>query len=370
MTHRERHHLGAVVGEDLHRLAHRIAGASDHGLLAAVDVGGDDVAVDCVEGALDVLDRGKDGSHQPTVFDVDVRHLASAACNSVQRVVVGERPCGNERAVLAEAVTHHHVRVDAVGRQQLREGEVDGQHGRLGDLRFPQLHVALLHRGRVIGVGEDVVGERLAEDRLHDCVGIAEGLLDDRLAVAERIEHVDVLGALPCVEEGNHLRGALAVEDALIGEELPRRRIAALECCDRLLDLGRQVGCVGVVDGDSHFGTQVTLCGRRRRRGGAGRCVGMDGAEPCQHCGLVGASDDEGAAQRRLEVVPAGADCRGGRHERIRLAFAVHLKPSRDVLLEHDMEVGPAEAERADACRAHLSRLGLPLRQLLVDVER
>ena len=59
----------------------------------------------------------------------------------------------------------------------------------------------------------------------------------------------------------------------------------------------------------------------------------------------------------------------GGR-ERDRLACVSRLDPSRHVLLQDGVEVGAAEAERADADGAHLARLGLPLVQLVVDVER
>ncbi len=73
---------------------------------------------------------------------------------------------------------------------------------------------SLRDRGRVAGVDEDVIGQRLAEQRRHDLVGLGERLRHDGLGVTELVEHVDVLRALPGVEERDLGRGAVAEEDA------------------------------------------------------------------------------------------------------------------------------------------------------------
>ena len=66
-------------------------------------------------------------------------HLAAARAHRLERVGERQRAGGDQRAVLAEAVPHHHVRHDAVGGEQAGERRVGGQHGRLRDGGLPQV---------------------------------------------------------------------------------------------------------------------------------------------------------------------------------------------------------------------------------------
>ncbi len=195
---------------------------------------------------------------------IQAGHLAAAGADRLQCGL--ERQCarGHECAVLADAVTHHHVRPDAVRGEQPGERQVAGHHGRLGDLGLQKLLLELGDRVLVVLVDEDVAGQRLAEQRRHDLVGLRERLRHDRLGVAQFAQHVDVLRALAGVEEGHLGCRAVADEDAAGAQHLQiaadpvdpgqRRRGAA--------GLVREFGRVAVVDGGPHLG---------RGEGGVGR---------------------------------------------------------------------------------------------------
>ena len=85
-----------------------------------------------------------------------VGHLAAAGADRLEGAVEGERAGGDQGAVLAQAVAHHHVGLHAVGREQPGQGDVGGQHRGLGDLGLHQLLLERLDRGRVVAVDEDV----------------------------------------------------------------------------------------------------------------------------------------------------------------------------------------------------------------------
>ena len=149
MTDRDAHrgHLG--VAEASYRLLDGTRRAADHGLRRAVDVGDHDVTVDRVDDALDLLERADDGGHRAVVLDLQARHLVAAGAHRFERVAEVEGVGRDQRAVLAEAVAHHHVGLDAVRGEQAGEREVGGQHGRLGDLGLLELLFELRHRRRV-----------------------------------------------------------------------------------------------------------------------------------------------------------------------------------------------------------------------------
>ena len=56
----------------------------------------------------------EDGGHLPVVGDGDARHLAAARGDRLEGVLERQDARRDERAVLAEAVPHHHVGDDAV----------------------------------------------------------------------------------------------------------------------------------------------------------------------------------------------------------------------------------------------------------------
>ena len=87
----------------------RLAGAADHRLVLAVDVGDDDVAVDRLQDPLDFVQRREHGRHRAVVRHRNARHLAAAGAHGFQRVVQRGAARRNQRAVFAQAVAHRHV---------------------------------------------------------------------------------------------------------------------------------------------------------------------------------------------------------------------------------------------------------------------
>ena len=150
----------------------------------------------------------KHGRHGAVVAHRQIRHLAAPGADRLQRGVEGQRTGGDQSAVFAEAVAHHHVRAHAVRVEQAGQRQVGGQHRRLGDLGLHELLFEPLRGGLVGVVREDVLGQRLAEQRRHDPVGLVERRGDERLPLAQVAQHVDVLRALAGVEERDLWPGA------------------------------------------------------------------------------------------------------------------------------------------------------------------
>ncbi len=193
MADGERHDLVSGLGQFSRGLFDTQARSADDGLAGAVDVGEDDVLIDAVDDGLDVVEGREDRNHEPVVGHVDVRHLTAPAGHGLEGVLERERPRGDERPVLAEAVAHHHVGVNAVRGEHGGERRVDGEHCGLGDLRLTELLVGGADRFGVLAIDVDVVGERLAEDRGHHPVGFGDEFVDDRLDTPDGVQHVDVL---------------------------------------------------------------------------------------------------------------------------------------------------------------------------------
>ena len=109
-------------------------GSADDRLRRGVDVGDHDVAVGLGDDLLDLVQRCEHGGHRPVVLHRQMGHLAAPGADRLERGRERQRPGGDQGAVLAQAVAHHEVGLDAVGGEQSGEGEVDRQHGGLGDL--------------------------------------------------------------------------------------------------------------------------------------------------------------------------------------------------------------------------------------------
>ena len=258
----------AALDDQRDRLLDRRGRAADHELVGGIDVREDDVAVDLGQHPLDLVDRRRHGGHRPVVLDAQVRHLAPAGAHGLERVRERQHAGGDERAVLAQRVAHDEVGLDAVGGEQARQRDVDGQHGGLRDLGAHQLRLGL---GHAVVADEDDVRQRApAEQRSHDRVGLVERRGDDRLRAPQLGEHVRVLRALAGVEERDLAGRAAAAEDPAALQRLPRRRVARLDRLQRGAGLGGQFAGVGVVDADP-LGRGEVL---GRRGSGAGASPG------------------------------------------------------------------------------------------------
>ena len=194
VTDREGNHVDVFCTEALDGFVDRGGFTPDHCLLVAVDVGNHGIAVDAREHALHVSQRGKYRSHLAIVFQRDVGHLAPSGTNGLERIPEIQHASLHERCIFAEAVAHHHVRLDAVAAQQLRKCAVRRQHCGLRDLGLLQRLVAAANRFLATVVDEDVFGQQLIiEVRAHDAIGLLEYGANSGFMVAQFGEHVDVL---------------------------------------------------------------------------------------------------------------------------------------------------------------------------------
>ncbi|OQC41260.1 MAG: hypothetical protein BWX64_01026 [Acidobacteria bacterium ADurb.Bin051] len=330
-------HLAPPLGEDRDRPLDRLARAADHRL------GG----------------------------GVDVRHhdVPAAGRDRLERLGEREAAGGHERAVLAEAVTHHVVGGEAPGGEEPGERHAHREHRRLGHLGLPEGLLGCGDPRRVVGGDEDDLGERSPEQRRDDPVGLGEDVGHERQLLAQLGEHVRVLGALPGVEEGDLGRSAAAAEDPLRAQHPPGVGPGALERLERLLAAGGELGRGTEIDGEPLAGGEVGSGGGAGLRSLAGGGPRLQRAQALRELRDVGAADEHAAPQRHRR----GGD--GGRPGDRRLAHHDALprgagQPPRKVLLEHDVEVRAAEAERRDPGAAGRIRRRLPGAELSVDEER
>ena len=127
-------HLMARTGERSHGFLDSCGGTSDDCLMVAVYVRDDDIAVDARNGALDFSQRREHRSHSAAIIQHEVCHLPAAGAHGLQRVGERQRAGRHQSRVLAKAVAHHEIGVQALLRQEPGEGPVDREHRRLGDL--------------------------------------------------------------------------------------------------------------------------------------------------------------------------------------------------------------------------------------------
>ncbi len=355
---RDAHRGDTRVDERLDDAIDGFGRPADDGLVEAVDVGDDDVAVGLGDDPLDLRQRAEHGCHRAVVGHRHLGHLATAGADGFEGRAERDRPGGDERTVLTEAVAHDEIGFDAVRREQPGERQVGGEDGRLGDLGLHELGAEPVERRRVGVVTEDERRQRTAEKGRHDLVGLAEGVGDDRLAADEVVEHVDVLRALAGVEEGHLGCGPAPDEDPLLTEHREDGRVSGVERGDELAQLAGQVGGVGEVDGDPNLRAGESRVGRDGCRCGSGPCGGEGGPDLGEDVGIRGPAEDQGPAQRSLGRCGrdrrrrrrrrgrTGGDLGGGEHPVRRLVAA------GNVLLHDDVEVRPAEAEGTDRADA------------------
>ena len=206
VTDGQHHRLMASGHQALDGHAHCRRGPADDRLLGAVDVRDDDVAVDVSENFLDLLQRREDGRHEAVVGNRDMGHLTTASADRFEGAGEAHRTHGHERAVLAQAVAYDHVWLDCVRTEEARDRLVDGEHRGLGDLGLAKLLLGGGGRRRIGGVDEQVVAEGSTQDRRHQPVGLGERVGHDRLCLLQGAQHVQILGALPRVQERERAR--------------------------------------------------------------------------------------------------------------------------------------------------------------------
>ncbi len=97
-----------------HRLVHSLAGSAKNALAVAVDVGGDDVAVNFFERRFYHVQRRQHEGHFALVFYADSGHFTAAGGGGFQIVLEGHNAGSHQCRVLPQRMPHHHVRLEAI----------------------------------------------------------------------------------------------------------------------------------------------------------------------------------------------------------------------------------------------------------------
>ena len=113
-----------------------LALAANDCLAVAVDVRRHHVAVNLGQGGLNNVEGSHHRRHPAVIGHADAGHLGTTGGGSLQRLGKGHDPRRHQGRILTERVAHHHIRVNAVGGQEFHHGDVEGEHGRLGDRRL------------------------------------------------------------------------------------------------------------------------------------------------------------------------------------------------------------------------------------------
>ncbi len=196
--------------------------AANDALHRAVQIGNHHVAGDGRQDGVHLPQRRGDGGHTAGIGQRDARHLLAACADDLQRLRQVQDARRHQGGVFAQTVPDDEIGTEAVFLHQPQQRHVDGQDGRLGDDGVAQFQLRLFERFPV-AVGEDVTGQRTAQDRRHGRVGLAEGFGHQRFQIAQVAQHVDVLRTLAGEEEGHFAGPAAAAVDALQAKRLPGR---------------------------------------------------------------------------------------------------------------------------------------------------
>ena len=194
VTHGQRVHGDAPRDECLDRRLDRLRRTGDDGLRGAVFVGRHNVPGDLRQHLLDLVHAGCDPRHPALVVDLNPGHLPTPGTDRHQRITEAQNARRDRRRVLAQGVPRHHVRKNPVRGQQPQDRHVDGQRGRLRDLRVPK-PLELLFFGN-FGVASDEITKGSPKFGRHHFVRFIKRRRDNRVHFGQVQTHVDVLRSL------------------------------------------------------------------------------------------------------------------------------------------------------------------------------
>src|ERR1035441_7257306 len=163
----------------------RLARTAEHRLAVAVDVGDHDVAVDCLQGALDFFQWSKHSGHAAVVVHCHLGHAAAASADGFEGVCKGEGASSYQRSVFAQAVSHGEIWLDAVSGEEADRKEVGCQYGWLSNRGLAQIVFGPGHCGGISLVDEDEFAERLAQQGRHHAISFSKSFGDNRLRLPE-----------------------------------------------------------------------------------------------------------------------------------------------------------------------------------------
>ncbi|CAB3969490.1 hypothetical protein BCO9919_03788 [Burkholderia cenocepacia] len=303
----ERHGPDVPRGERVDQRRDAFALAGDHDARRAVDGRHRDLVRPRFDRALDGGEVGENRRH----FAVAGQRLHQPAAFGDQPQAVFRREDAGRarRRVLADAVAHHGVGHHAERRQQRGERVLQREQGRL----------AVAGLVDVVALGGQHVEQRLVEQRIGHRAAAVDGVAEHRIRVVQAAAHAGVLRALAGEQEG-HLHagrglrrtgGFLRVEGAQLVEGVVERRHRPREPM-----------------------REMRAAGRRRKGHGRDVETGFGFEPPLIAPGKL--------AQRRRGL--------GRQHQRMHLVSRrCHRPRRRGRFFEHQVSVGAARAERADA---------------------
>ena len=322
MAHGKWVHRYAPRDEGLDGRLNSAGGTRDDRLGRAVLVRRHDVARNLCKHLLHGIDVRSDSCHPTLVVDLHACHLTSACAHSDESILEAQDPGRHRCRILAERVPGDHIGHDAMSREKTHQGDVNSQCRGLRYLSVPETLELLLFRK--LWIASDEVCEGPTELLGHDLIGLVKGRLNDGILSREVESHVNVLRPLACEQE-RHLairRGLLDVDAA------PAKHLhsAALpEDLERTLDLARLRLSV-------HRGSRQTNRSRR--------IIGSIGVAL------------EGRNQART-IHGTQTPHRGGEGlifedgRRYRCGCCSLYRILAEIFLKDDVEICPAEAERA-----------------------
>ena len=350
--HVERLHLDALGREALGGARHRRRRPGDDQLLRRVVVGDAHVEAPLRQQRLEAGARARHRRHRAGGLRGRLAHGATALVGHPEDLVRADHAGGVQRHDLAEAVPRDRVGAEAEAREHPPGGQARGRQRRLrplgrGEPRLLRARLDLAEGGpRHHHLGQGVLG---VDGHRHRAVphGLRLGEGDGELAA-----HVQPLGALPGEEHGHAARacgagvvGAVGRLEVAVGGALgPQRRLLQL--------LSGIVGAVRDQEQPHRAGgveALLRLAGNPRERARIGERRG----------GRAGLGDHlgGGGAGEREEVHGVVAQAR-------------RVLPGAGVLLQGDVEVAAAEAERADAGAARVIGAADPGASAGAQVER
>ncbi|VWD35678.1 hypothetical protein BLA50215_05004 [Burkholderia lata] len=303
----ERHGPDVLRGERIDQHRDALALAGDHDARRTVDGRHRDLVRPRFDRALDGGEVGENGRH---VAVAGQRLHQPAAFGDQPQAVFRREDAGRaSRRVLAHAVAHHGVGHHTERRQQRAERVLQREQRRL----------AVAGLVNVLALGRQHLEQRLVEQRIGHRAAAVDGVAEHRIRVVQTAAHTGVLRALASEQEGHlHAGGGLRRAGGLLRVE-----------CAQLVD--------GVVE-RRHRQRQpmreMRAAVRRRKRHGRDVETGF-----CFEPPLV-APDKLAQRRRRL----------GRQHQRMHLVLGLRHRPRRrGRFFEHQVGIGAARAERADA---------------------
>ena len=256
-----------------------------------------------------------------------------------------------EGGQFAVAVACHRFRGDAERFKDLQRSQADRADGRLGGFGRPQLLFLALTSFRIKGGGRvDQVGQQLAIDLAVACIGGGQGLQRLGETAGQVPEHAGVLCSLAREE---HAQGTVLRSAGITGAVgcVPAGQRIFLQ---HITGVGNQRGQLGLVT--LHNQRQPAVCTAVER-----------GPRSCRRTPqLVPGSLEWYCCQGGIQSGGIGA----GKGENLDVAVPLRCILFGAVFLQHQVEVGAAETEGADAGPARRVAVGQPGALFSCQVER